>query len=649
VRQDDSDDDSSSSSSSGNDDESSSSDDNDSLDAAHAAAVGHSPQAVSHRGALNPRTPVGATAAVAAGLQTSIVKDHTTLVSDHQLLNGDTAKQPPTTEIDTNIIHDEEMGDSQNGVETKKDSTEAESPAHERAGTSRDDKGISLQAAYSSRDIKKSPPLDAEKNSSAVDINPVNDTSEAGVAPESNETMKLEIPKEEITMSAPKQGDDKTQQRPKKKRKKKLKKKKEPSYYCPYDLNERDEDENTPLHVAIHSRKLEHVRLLLEAGASIHRKCDGSFPIHVAISIGAIPAHASFAYECVKLLQEHGADFFTKDDSMHSPLYLACVTNQVRLVSLFLADTGGMGTLNVRCDRVGGRVLHAAARFDDNSRAIARPSGTHKRLTTDDLQPHVPTASLTNMNQSQGSEAEGVEKQEEIQPLDTSALITQILLAVPEIEVDPQNNYGRTPLHVATMRGNWPVVRQLLHAGANPDAIDRRGYKPGGLAHKRGMVIPNDLLPVLENSPPSGNGSTPRDLIIDPAGSTLLLCHELCSRHKTCPPIARGTGIASSEPPPENVRRLHVLINEDVGILRCSEFDGCSWETEARRAAISDILRVSNKKLFRLNRSCFTEAFPSFNQAKLQLEPRLDVIFHSSIFICFVTMYRYTNIVMWRE
>jgi ankyrin repeat protein len=49
-------------------------------------------------------------------------------------------------------------------------------------------------------------------------------------------------------------------------------------------LNERDDDENTALHVAIHARKLEHVKVLLEAGASCRLKCDGSWPIHTLLT-----------------------------------------------------------------------------------------------------------------------------------------------------------------------------------------------------------------------------------------------------------------------------------------------------------------------------------------------------------------------------
>ena len=40
----------------------------------------------------------------------------------------------------------------------------------------------------------------------------------------------------------------------------------------------------------------------LEAGANVHKKCDGSAPLHVAISMGAIPAHAEFAEHCVNLV-----------------------------------------------------------------------------------------------------------------------------------------------------------------------------------------------------------------------------------------------------------------------------------------------------------------------------------------------------------
>lgn len=315
--------------------------------------------------------------------------------------------------------------------------------------------------------------------------------------------------------------------------------KKKNKFSCPYDLDDRDDDENTPLHIAIHARKINNVRILLEAGATVHKKCDGSAPIHLAISLGAIAAHAEFAKNCVDLLLEYKSDMTMRDDSFHTPLYLACVSNLCPVVQMLLNDPLSKETLNLRADRTGGRALHAAAKCDDIRRGVTRGG---------------------------------------------KGCVTELLLAAEKIAIDVQNNYGRTPLHIAALCGNWHVARLLINAGADTHILDKRGHSPGQRARKRGMVIPNDLKVLGEDAPT-------RDLIMDPDGSTLILCHELCIQHRTCPPIVRGD-VETPEPPPENVRRLNVLINDDDGILRCGEFSGCKWYTDVRRAALSDVLKV---------------------------------------------------------
>ncbi|CAJ1953488.1 unnamed protein product [Cylindrotheca closterium] len=328
--------------------------------------------------------------------------------------------------------------------------------------------------------------------------------------------------------------------------------KKRRKYYCPHNLNERDTDENTPLHIAIHARKLEHVKLLLEAGASIHKKSDGSAPIHLAISMGSVGKHADFAYQCVVFLTEKGADLSVKDDSMHTPLYLACMFCLPEIVRYILSHENGKTTLNARADRSQGRPLHAAAKSDTS----------------------VPRAAALNPAAGAG----------EIAPLQ----VTKLLLGAPDIEVDAMNSVGQSPLHIACSRGNWPVVRLLLEAGADANLADRRGFTPGQLAHKRGMPILNDLLEVLGGPPSSGVVAPPRDLVVDPDGKTIVLTHELCGLHKTCAPIRRDP---HSEPPPENVKRLHVLTDDETGILRSGEFSKCTWENETRRAAMVDVLK----------------------------------------------------------
>ena len=362
----------------------------------------------------------------------------------------------------------------------------------------------------------------------------------------------------------------------KKEKKEKVKKIKGPRFYCPHNLDLRDNDENTPLHIAIHNRKINHMRLLLEAGASCHRKCDGSSPIHTVISIGAFIAHRGFAYEAAVLLQKYNVDFTARDEASHTPLYLTAVCNLPSVAGLILNDTEGKQTINLKSDRSGGRPLHAAAKFDVAKTTMPRIHVNGNKVSSESV----------------------------------TAAVTQIFLNTPGIEVDAKNNFGRTPLHIAASIGNWQVARLLLKAGADATLTDQRGFTPGGLAYKRGMPIPNDLSsslgPINSGIPPSLDTSSlvpsKRDLIIDPMQRTFLICHELCSNHLTCPPIIRDPEL---DVPPENVRRLTVLLDPDVGILRTAEFDGCKWEGEARRVSMADVLKIHDYSYIEnINRLC---------------------------------------------
>ena len=49
-------------------------------------------------------------------------------------------------------------------------------------------------------------------------------------------------------------------------------------------------------------------------------------------------------------------------------------------------------------------------------------------------------------------------------------------------------------------------------------------------------------------------------------GYTAIVSHEDCNRHFTCPIEEVGTSAA----PPENVKRLIVLLDPIIGVLRCS-------------------------------------------------------------------------------
>jgi ankyrin repeat protein len=373
-----------------------------------------------------------------------------------------------------------------------------------------------------------------------------------------------------------------------------VQRKKEIRYRVPpgVSLNERDDDENTPLHVAIINRKLEHVKLLLEAGASVRLRCDGSGPLHTAISVGALKKHHQFAYECVAALHEGGADLLAKDESNHTPLFLACMFNLPQIVSYILNYDDGLSTLNVRADRGGNRPLHAAAKYDTptnpsfSKTAAANATGQPLHHHPDGSVIHPISAFPGKIEASRSMQLPAIATADT--PPTSEALLTQVLLLTNGIEVDALNSLGQSALHVACMRGNWPVARLLLQAGANPNLADRRGYTPGQWAHKRGMPIPNNLATILGDPPASGLVPPLRDLIVDPDGTTTLFTHELCILHRTCAPIRRD----SSDPPPENVRRLEALVNADYGILRSGEFGSVMWRNDARRAAMVDVLKV---------------------------------------------------------
>jgi len=491
---------------------SSSSDENDSVEAAHAAAIGHYPPSVQ---------------------------------------NGKVLKQTPKSET-TNEEASQAAQKLENAVET-------EDLAVNSTTSSTGEKNVTPDEGDGEISLTGTPHLAQQANETSgddADMDADNDsiTGEAGEKPQHSPVEHLQ-----------------KQSKPKKQR-----------YYCPHNLNEKDEDENTPIHVAIHAQKIEHVKLLCKAGASLHRKSDGSPPLHVAISMGAVPQHRKFAYDCVKVLHKNDADLSAKDDALHTPLSLACMCNIPEIVAFILSTEAGLSTLNAKADRTQGRALHSAAKFDtiNASRTGVATTGNARVA-----QIHHPNGSLAIFPGKQANGKTAASSQAENQ---SQKIITELLLNASGIEIDAQNSVGQTPLHVACARGNWSVVRLLLNKGANPNIADRRGFTPGQHAHKRGMPIPNDLLETLGGPPSSGIIPPPRDLIVDPDNNTVLLTHELCGLHRTCPPIRRG---GSEEPPPENLRRLHVLVDKQTGILRTGEFGKCKWEHESRRAALVDVLK----------------------------------------------------------
>lgn len=66
-------------------------------------------------------------------------------------------------------------------------------------------------------------------------------------------------------------------------------------YHPPVDLEERDPEGATPLHVAMSYKRLEAARMLLEAGAGTSKRLEGSTPAHIALAVSSVRKHRDFA------------------------------------------------------------------------------------------------------------------------------------------------------------------------------------------------------------------------------------------------------------------------------------------------------------------------------------------------------------------
>ena len=54
--------------------------------------------------------------------------------------------------------------------------------------------------------------------------------------------------------------------------------------------------------------------------------------------------------------------------------------------------------------------------------------------------------------------------------------LVQLLVRKSKAMLEEQDNYGRTPLHIAAAAGNIEVMRMLLASGCNRKALDNEKY-----------------------------------------------------------------------------------------------------------------------------------------------------------------------------
>lgn len=320
------------------------------------------------------------------------------------------------------------------------------------------------------------------------------------------------------------------------------------------EVNKKDRDECTPLHLALLNAQLEITEALLAAGANIHKKLEGSLPLHIAVQVASLDyvkkTKPNFGVDIVQLLVAHGCVVMDRDDHGRTPLHWAA--------SLGLEDV---------C-----RVLVELGKaFVEKEREKMEAERAVNGNPFDGGDEDLPN--LWDFQDKQGNLAAH---------LAARYGYAEVLRGLMNLDtgcVSEKNKAGLTVAHMASLKvGNaacLEVLRQVCGGNVVDGLKNRQGLSPEALRLKR-----------------QGGKGDGKDGGGKSSGKTLIVAPPECLRHYTAPyPHSRD----DDPPPPENVNRLKVLTDSEVGSLRTSAFSGdygLVWDQKSRRAALADVLKV---------------------------------------------------------
>ncbi len=121
-----------------------------------------------------------------------------------------------------------------------------------------------------------------------------------------------------------------------------------------------------PFITAILSAKLEVIRVLL-GSPNVAKDIvntphpDGSYPLHISVTMGVLERHENFALECVRLMLDNDADALVTDDYDRTPLFLASAYGLDNIITMLFEAESGTDAAITMLDVFGYTPLHVAA------------------------------------------------------------------------------------------------------------------------------------------------------------------------------------------------------------------------------------------------------------------------------------------------
>ena len=248
------------------------------------------------------------------------------------------------------------------------------------------------------------------------------------------------------------------------------------------------------LNSAVKRGDIKVIRSLIDDGADVNNKDKNNWtPLHLASKRGYV--------KIVKILIDAGANLSLSnqiskttgnDQKGSNPINLAIQYNHnetakllINEMSKFIVDTGN--NVNSK-DKNGWTPLHFMAMFSDDTEKVKALIDSEADVNAMDNEGFTPLHMVGNVGIAQlliDAEADvNAMSNEGFTPLHTisNVGIAQLLIDA-DANVNTIDNYGDTPLHHAK---NVRIAQLLIDAGSNVRAVNNKGFKPVDSAYKSG-------------------------------------------------------------------------------------------------------------------------------------------------------------------